>query len=211
MRGAMFLLLAAWHMLAAAQSVSLAGQMGRKALLLIDGQTVTLAVGEERMGVRLVSLDAGQAAVEWGGRVSTLVVGGAPASVTDGAPVDSGGREVVLSAGPGGHFLGSGSINGRAVRFMVDTGASVVALGRDEADRIGLDYAKARRVMMQTANGNTPARLVTLSAVKVGDVTVANVQAVVMPQPMAHVLLGNSFLRRFQMRRENDVMRLELR
>ncbi|MDH4052302.1 MAG: retroviral-like aspartic protease family protein [Rubrivivax sp.] len=211
MRGLRLLVLALLPALSAAQNVSLAGHMGQKALLLVDGQPVTLAVGEQRQGVRLLKLDAGQAQVEWGGRVSTLRVGEAPASVgQQDAPVPNG-REVVLSAGPGGHFLGNGAINGRAVRFMVDTGASVVALGRDQAERIGLDTGQGRQVMMQTANGSTPAQLVTLSEVTLGDVTVANVQAVVMPQPMAHVLLGNSFLQRFQMRRDNDVMRLELR
>ena len=64
---------------------------------------------------------------------------------------------------------------------------------------------------LSTANGVVVAQQLTLSAVSLGDVTVANVRAVVVPAPMGHVLLGNSFLQRFQMRRENDVMRLELR
>ena len=196
---------------ARAQTVSLAGHMGRKALLVIDGQTATLAVGESRHGVRLLSLEGGQAQVEWNGRVSRLQQGGAPVRVAGGAPAADGGREIVLTAGPGGHFLASGAINGRPVRFMVDTGATVVALGQADADRIGVDYRHAQRVMMNTANGSAPAHAVTLSAVMLGGVTVANVQAVVMPAAMPHVLLGNSFLTRFQMRRDNDVMRLELR
>jgi aspartyl protease family protein len=97
------------------------------------------------------------------------------------------------------------------VRFMVDTGATTIALGQAEAQAIGLDYSQGQRVMMNTANGAAPGWLVTLSAVTVGEVTVANVQAVVMPSGMPYVLLGNSFLSRFQMRRENDVMRLDLR
>jgi len=202
--------LVALPLAAAAQSVSLAGQMGRKALLVIDGRTVTLAVGESRQGVRLLALDSGAAQVEWNGRVSTLHAGAAPVSVGDGAPA-GGGREIVLTAGPGGHFRTAGAINGRPVQFLVDTGATVVAMGQADAQRIGIDTRQARRVMMQTANGNAPAQLVTLSAVTVGEVTLANVQAVVMAAPMNHVLLGNSFLTRFQMRRENDVMRLELR
>jgi aspartyl protease family protein len=210
MRRCLLLTFAALPLLAAAQGLSLAGHMGSKALLMVDGQPVTLAVGERRQGVKLLALEGGAARVERNGRVSVLRVGEDPASVGDAAP-PAGGREVVLSAGPGGHFLGSGSINGRAVRFMVDTGASVVAIGRDEADRIGLDYRHGRTVAIRTANGTAPARMVTLSAVKLGEVTVANVQAVVVPQAMDHVLLGNSFLRRFQMRRDNDVMRLELR
>ena len=195
---------------AAAQSVQLAGQMGAKALLVIDGQAAALAVGESRAGVTLRSLEPGQARVEWGGRVSTLTVGGAPVRVGGGADA-AGGRSIVLPAGPGGHFIAQGQINGRAVRFMVDTGATTIAMGQAEAQRLGLDLQRAERVLMQTAGGAVPGHALTLSAVTVGDVTLANVQAVVMPAAMPYVLLGNSFLSRFQMRRDNDVMRLELR
>jgi len=97
------------------------------------------------------------------------------------------------------------------VQFMVDTGATSVAINQVDADRIGLRYADGQRVTTQTANGPVPAHLITLGSVRVGDVEVANVQAVVLPAALPHVLLGNSFLSRFQMRRENDVMRLEKR
>lgn len=195
---------------AAAQTVSLAGHMGNKAVLVVDGRTVTLSVGDSAHGVRLLGLDRGQARVEWGGRVSLLTPGSAPVNLS-GAGADTGAREIVLSAGLGGHFTTSGRINDRTVQFMVDTGASLVALSQTEAERLGLDYRSGQRATMQTANGAVPAHLLTLSSVRVGDITIANVKAVVMPAPLPHVLLGNSFLERFQMRRENDVMRLELR
>jgi aspartyl protease family protein len=94
---------------------------------------------------------------------------------------------------------------------MVDTGASLVALGRDDAERMGIDLNGSRTAMMQTANGAVAAQIVTLNSVRVGDLELTNVGAVVMPQPMPMVLLGNSFLARLQMRRDNDVMRLERR
>ena len=65
--------------------------------------------------------------------------------------------------------------------------------------------------MMGTAYGNIVAQLVTLTSVRLGEVEVFNVNAVVTPMAMPYVLLGNSFLTRFQMRRDNDVMRLEVR
>jgi aspartyl protease family protein len=203
-------LLALAPLLAAAQSVQLSGQMGSKALLVIDGQPTTLAVGESRRGVTLKSIDDRGAVVEWGGRSSTLTVGGAPASVGGGGP-GGGGRQIVLSAGPGGHFMAQGAINGRAVRFMVDTGATTVALGRSEAERLGVDWKRGEPVNMGTAGGVVQGHRLTLTAVTVGDVTLANVEAVVMPAAMPFALLGNSFLSRFQMRRDNEVMRLELR
>jgi aspartyl protease family protein len=63
----------------------------------------------------------------------------------------------------------------------------------------------------ETANGRAPYKLVTLNRVRVGDVEIANVEAVVIPAPMRGALLGNSFLQRVQMKRENDTMRLEKR
>jgi aspartyl protease family protein len=116
-----------------------------------------------------------------------------------------------MPVGLGGHFTSAGTINGRAVQFMVDTGATLVALSQGEAERIGLDYRSAPRALTQTANGAVPVHRVSLSAVRVGEVEVANVDAIVMPAQMPYVLLGNSFLSRFQMRRDNDVLRLERR
>jgi aspartyl protease family protein len=210
MRRALVTLAAMAPALLAAQSVQLSGQMGSKALLVIDGQPTTLAVGETRRGVTLKSIDGGGAVVEWAGRSSTLTVGGAPVRVGGGGP-DGSGRQIVLSAGPGGHFMAQGAINGRAVRFMVDTGATTVALGRSEAERLGVDWKRGEAVSMGTAGGVVQGHRLTLTAVTVGTVTLSNVEAVVMPAAMPFALLGNSFLSRFQMRRENDVMRLDLR
>ncbi|MFY9512441.1 MAG: TIGR02281 family clan AA aspartic protease [Rubrivivax sp.] len=195
---------------AAAQSVSLAGTMGSKALLVVDGQTQVLAVGESARGVKLLKLQDGEALVEAAGRQQALRVGGAPAKLA-GASVVTGGREIVIPAASGGHFVAQGAINGRSVQFMVDTGATTVALGQNEAERIGLDWKGGQQLLTQTANGTAVAHRVTLRSVRVGEVEVANVAAVVVPAPMPMVLLGNSFLGRFQMRRDNDVMRLELR
>lgn len=203
-------LAAAWSGGVLAQGVALAGLMGGKALLVIDGQTQMLAVGESARGVKLLQVGADDARVERNGSVSSLRVGGAPVTVGAGAKASSGGQ-IVLSAGPGGHFISAGSINGRSVNFMVDTGATLVAIGAADAQRLGIDLSNAKPAMMGTANGNIVAQLVTLTSVRLGEVEVFNVNAVVTPMAMPYVLLGNSFLTRFQMRRDNDVMRLEVR
>lgn len=197
--------------LAAAQAVSLNGSIGtRAALLIIDGQPRTVSVGATVDGVRLLSVADGGADVELGGRRVSLRIGGAPVSVGGGAR-SAGGSQIVLTAGPGGHFTSGGSINGKAVRFMVDTGATTVAIGQADADRIGLDYRNGTPGMSMTANGAVPTLRVVLSSVRLGDVEIANVQATVLPASMEYVLLGNSFLSRFQMQRDNDVMRLAKR
>jgi len=198
---------------AQAQTVSLAGRMGDRALLVIDGQPRPLAVGEAAGGVRLlrwVGTDREQVEVQIRGDTRLLRLGSTPAHL-GAAPARTSGREVVISAGPGGHFVSSGAINGRPARFMVDTGATLVSLALDDARRMGIDLTGTRTVTARTANGDVPAHLVMLNSVRVGEVELHNVGALVVPQPMPMVLLGNSFLSRLQMRRENDVMRLELR
>ena len=198
----------------AAPQVQLGGVMGSKAMLVVNGQPQMMAVGETRGGIRLVSLQGDVAQVEFGGRVQGLRVGASPVSVgsNPGALAGGGsGREIVMTAGPGGHFITGGAINGQAVSFMVDTGATTVALSQAEATRIGLDLRTGERGLGSTANGLVPVLNLTLNSVRVGDVEVSNVAATVLPAQMPHVLLGNSFLTRFNMRRENDVMRLERR
>lgn len=195
---------------ASAQSVSLGGLMGNKALLVIDGTTQVVAVGSTARGVKLLRLQDGEALVEAGGQQRLLRVGGAPARLASG-PGGGGGREIVIPASSGGHFVTLGSINGRSVQFMVDTGATLVALSQIDAERIGLDTSSGQVVQTQTANGTVQARLVTLATLRVGAVEVHNVPGIVVPTAMPMVLLGNSFLNRFQMQRNNDTMRLELR
>jgi aspartyl protease family protein len=194
-----------------AQAVQFSGAMGNKALLVIDGQAKALAPGESHAGVKLLSLGNGQARVERNGAIQVLQLGGSPVALGGTARQDGGGREIVLAAGPGGHFQATGAINGKSVQFLVDTGATSIAISQTEADRIGLDYRGGQRALSSTANGTVPVHLLTLSAVRVGGVTVSNVSAVVVPAQMPYVLLGNSFLGRFQMRRENDTMRLDLK
>ena len=91
------------------------------------------------------------------------------------------------------------------------TGATMVSMDQYEADRLGVDWKNGRRGMSRTANGDTPFFLTKLASVRIGDVQVYDVDAVVLPTPMPFILLGNSYLTRFQMKRENDVMTLDLR
>jgi aspartyl protease family protein len=196
---------------AGAQTVSMSGRLGDKALLMIDGNPRTVAVGSTVQGVKLVGVTADAAVVELGGKRITVPMGGAQVNLGGAANSEGGGSRIVLTAGSGGHFVTSGAINGRVVEFVVDTGASTVALSQSDDDRIGLKYQEGRRGMANTANGPVPVHRVMLTSVRVGDVQVYNVEALVLPAQMPYVLLGNSFLTRFQMKRENDVMTLEKR
>lgn len=198
-----------WALVAGAhaQSVSFSGMLGDRALLIIDGQAHSLAVGGSVQNVKLLRLDGNLAQVDIGGKAQTLQLGGG--AVVGALSGGSSGSRIILPAGLGGHFTGLASINGHSVRFMVDTGASTVAIGRDEAERIGLDIGAGGAAMAMTANGAVTVRTLTLTTVRVGDVTVGNVPAIVVPNAMPYVLLGNSFLSRFQMRQDNDTLVLE--
>lgn len=195
-----------------AQSVALQGMMGAKALLIVDGSAPkTVAAGDTHRGVKVISTSGDQAVVEIAGKRHTLRVGDAPASVGAGGGDTARGSRIVLTAGSGGHFMTQGTINGRAVQFMVDTGATSIAMGVPEAQRIGLNYKAGELGWGSTANGSVAVWHVKLGSVRIGDVEIYDVDASVLPAGMSHVLLGNSFLSRFQMKRDNDQMVLERR
>ena len=195
---------------ASAQAVSMGGSLGNNALLVIDGKPRNVAVGTTVDGVRLVSVSGHDALVEVQGQRLTLHLGGAQVNL-GGKQSEGTGKQIVLTADGAGHFFTAGAINGKAVRFVVDTGATTVSMSQDEADRLGLDYKNGPRGMSRTANGVVPFYRTSLSSVRIGDVQVYNVEASVLPGQMGYILLGNSFLTRFQMKRENDVMTLDMR
>jgi len=197
---------------AQAQTVVLSGILGGKALLVVDGGPPrSLAVGQSHQGVKVVGVQAGQALVEIGGARQTLRLGEGPVSAPPAEGEAGDQRRIVLHAGSNGHFRTPGQINGRTVNFIVDTGASVVSLSVTDADAIGLPYKSGQTVQVGTANGVTVGWRIMLSSVRLGSVDVYNVEALVTPAPMPYVLLGNSYLTRFQMTRTNDQMVLERR
>jgi len=195
---------------AAAQTVSMGGSLGSSALLVIDGKPRTVAAGTTVDGIRVVSVSGNETVVELKGKRVLLRLGDAQVNL-GGKASEGSGRQIVLTAQSGGHFHANGSINGQSVRFMVDTGATQVAMDKYEAERLGVEYRNGRRGTIRTANGDVTVYSTRLASVRIGDVEVHGVDAVVLPAPMPYILLGNSFLTRFQMKRENDVMTLDLR
>lgn len=196
---------------AADQSVAMTGGMGSRALLVVNGGAPkALAAGDTFQGVKVISVAAEQTVIEMSGKRQTLRLGEAPVSIGGGGG-GANGTQIVLSAVSGGHFITQGLINGRATQFMVDTGATSVAMGADEAARMGLKFENGERFYGSTANGTVVGYRVKLTSVRIQDVEVYNVEAAVLPQHMPHILLGNSFLTRFQMKRENDTLTLTKR
>jgi aspartyl protease family protein len=193
-----------------AQTVSMSGSLGDKALLLIDGKPRTVTAGSTVQGVKLLSVTSSGAVVEVGGNRVNLSMGGAQVNLGS-TPSEGGGSQIVIPASNGGHFVAAGAINGVSVNFLVDTGATFVSMGAAEAARVGVDIRKGEATMTNTANGPMAAYHVKLASVRVGDVVLYDIDALVSQQSMGVVLLGNSFLNRFQMRRDNEVMTLTKR
>lgn len=194
---------------AAAAEVSLVGLYAGKALVVIDGgRPRSIPLGGSADGVKLISIEEGAALFEVDGRKQRLRVGQNAVSTGDGG---GGEQTVTLTADPAGHFVTVGSINGASVRMLVDTGATFISMGIADATRANIDYQKGQPAMMMTANGPARAWQVKLNSVRVGDVALGQVDAVVHESNLPVVLLGMSFLNRMEMRRDGQSMTLKKR
>ena len=197
---------------APAADVNLNGVVGNKALLVIDGgKPRWVVVGETSPeGVKLISVSGDAAVVDLGGKRETLTMGqsarlagNARSSVT---------QSVTLIADNQGHFVATGAINGITVRFLVDTGASLISMSSTEAKRLGINYTAGQRAMTSTANGMVQTYRVKLDEVRLGDVTLNNVDGMVhVGDSLPIVLLGMSFLNRMEMKRDGEKMILTKR
>jgi aspartyl protease family protein len=192
-----------------AEDVALVGVLGSKALLVIDGGAPrSLAVGQSAGGVKLLSINGDSAELEIAGKRTRLRLGDQPISVgaTSGEM-----KQVTLIADVRGHFSSSGSINGAGVTFLVDTGASSVAMGQSTALAAGIDFRQGQSGMAGTANGVVPMWKVRIRKITVGDITLTDVEGAVLQTEMPSVLLGMSFLNRMEMRRDGSTMVLKQR
>ena len=195
---------------ALATEVNVVGLFPGKAVVTINrGAPRTLSVGQKTAeGVVLVSVDSTKAVLEVDGKKQTLEMGQHfESSASTGSR-----NSVTLAADSRGHFVTQGSINGATARFLVDTGATTVAIPAVEARRMGIDYTKGDRAYSSTAGGVVPIFRVKLDSVTVGDITLLGVDGVVMEgQGMDVILLGNSFLNRTEMRRDGATLTLTKR
>jgi aspartyl protease family protein len=120
------------------------------------------------------------------------------AAIVPGIAVETAPGEVVLRAGADGHFYANATVDGVAVRFMVDTGASSIVLTAADARRLGFDPdALDYYLPVATAGGSALAARVDLDEVRLGGIAVLGVAAAVMPPgTLDRSLLGMSFLAR---------------
>jgi aspartyl protease family protein len=191
---------------ASAADVALIGVLGDKAAVLaVDGgEPKTVKVGQKWSGVTVLSVERGQAMVEIDGKRRVLMIG----QHYRATAVKSDRQSVTLAADMRGHFFSEGAVNGSPVRFLIDTGATTVALPAADALRLGIDYRKGDRGFSNTAGGVVPMYRVRLDTVRLGDIELTGVEGVVLEQGLDIALLGMSFLNRVEMRRDGQLMTL---
>ena len=205
-----FALLFASSASAKATDVTVVGLFPGKAVVVINGsQPRTISVGQKQAeGVTLLSTASNNALFYIEGKRTTLDLGEHFAAPGSGG---NAGNILKLSADTVGHFWTIGQINGRSVRFLIDTGATSVALPASSARNMGIDFTKGQRGFSKTAGGVVPVWRVSLDAVTIGEMTLYGIEANVFESGLDVALLGMSFLNRLDMKRDSTQMTLTKR
>ena len=177
-----------------------------RAMLMINGERQVLKAGETGSAdVTLVSSNSKQAVVRIGDTERVIKLGNKITSHYR----ERGRRSISLSPGQGGHYTAGGSINGHAVDFLVDTGATHIAINQRIANRIGLRYREGERSVVATASGIVEAYSVVLDRVRLGDIEIRRVSASVLEGDFPQeILLGNAFLDHLDIIREGKIMKI---
>lgn len=195
---------------AVATDIEVLALFGDRAMIRIDGTPHTLRQGESTPeGVRLLAADPAGAKLEVEGRERYIRLGARLRS-TAGKQAGSSAPEVTIWRDSHGMFRTVGSINGMPVNFLVDTGASAIALNSAQARRLGVDFrVEGEPARVMTATRPEQAFAVKLDRVKVGGIELRNVDALVFdgPEP-SRLLLGMSFLGRLEMNNNGEKLTL---
>ena len=190
-----------------AERLRVVGLFAGKAMVEIDGRNRLLQAGERSPeGVLLISSTAREAVIEMDGERSSYTLG---SHVGSGfaKPVS---REVQIWSDHQGAYRTVGSINGQTTDMLVDTGATSVAMSEVEARRLGIQYRlKGERTGVRTASGYARAHSLLLDRVRVGEIELHQVEAVVIEGSLPQqVLLGMSFLKRIRMENKGTMLLL---
>lgn len=186
-----------------ATSVTVVGLFPTRAVVSINGGPPrTMSIGQTTAeGVKLVEAQSDNATFDVEGKRQTLRIG-----QYVGAPQTSGDDKVILKVEQGGHFYANAKVNGGSMRFLVDTGATMIAISTLDARRLGVSYLSAPTGRVQTANGVRMAWKVKLDTVSIGSITLNNIDATVLDGGLMTPLLGMSFLSRTSMQHEGDTL-----
>ena len=194
----------------AVESIEVQALFANKVVVLIDDVRRVLSVGKTSPeGVRLISASSKGATLEVDGEIKDYQLG-TSISLTYKKPVL---LEETIFADDNGMFMRVGTINGLAVRFLIDTGATTIAMNKTQAKRLGIRYrSNGKAAGVSTASGFEKAYEVKLKSVSLGGIKQSNVTAMVIdgnhPGP---ILLGMSFLSALKVEKAGNAMVLQQR
>ncbi len=204
---ALIILLNSFQAAAEEMDIVVVGLFANQAVVEVNGERHLLKVGKSTAeGIKLISANSTEAVLEVKGKKQTFPLGDRIS--TDFSPPP---EQPEVSLWPtDGMYLTTGTVNGYNVDFLVDTGASAVALNAATARRLGIDFYRGEQVGVRTASGTGYGYKVTLDYVQIDDIKLYNVAAVVLdgPEPST-ALLGMSFLGQLDI--EHNGERLDLR
>lgn len=190
-----------------AEDIVVLGLFKNKAVVNIDGVPRVLRKGKTSPeGVKLISADSDAAILEIDGKAQEYKLGH---HISSSFKNKTQAEAKIMPVN--GMYQVAGLINGRPINFMVDTGATWIAMNVHQARSLGINFRyTGKRSMVSTANGSVPVYRVILDKVSVGEIELTNVEAAVLEgDSPAEVLLGNSFLNRVEMQRQGQVMLLK--
>lgn len=196
------------HPAHAVDKVNILALFRDKVIIDADGTRHTLTAGQQtESGIRLISATSKEAVLEINGVQQSYTLG---THIGSNYAAAGPGITVTIAPDSQGMYIVNGTINQHQVRFVVDTGATLIMLNWNEALRLGVNYrTTGQETLVSTASGNSKAWLVNLSAVRVGDIRVDNVAAVVSDSDFPElILLGNSFLNKVAIKREGPLLQL---
>lgn len=195
--------------LQAADQVQVVGLFPGAAVLNVDGQRKLVKVGQTGPGgVQVVSADSRGAVLRVDGVERAYSLSREAGSGGASAPVKA---QTSIARGADGHYRVVGTVGGRSVAFMVDTGATSIAINETQARTLGIDFrVSGQPMVVNLASGTAKAWRIKLPQVKVGPLEVLGVEAFVLEGEGANdALLGMSFLNRVRWREEQGVLVLE--
>jgi len=192
---------------AAEIQVNIVGLFSNMAVLMVNGgKPKTLSIGQSIDGVKLLAADSQSATLLIEGKTKKLGMGQA---LSMGGSSASSSPSVTLYADSQGHFISECKINGAPLKFLLDTGATTVALNSGDAKFAKIDYKRGEPVQVSTANGVVTAYRITISHLQIGGITLNQVQGSVLEGGSPSVvLLGMSALNRLDMKRQDIMMTL---
>ncbi len=197
-----------------AKTVAAVALFKDRAMLSIDGKKAKIVrAGTSYQGVKVISSSTSEAVIEIDGTRKTLKLNSTTILGTSlGARSNTTVTSVVLYENEVGFFESDGQVNGRSIKFLIDTGANLVVFSSSDAQRLGLDYESGEKGVASTASGVAPMYRINIDSISIGGVELENITAGVIEGSFPQTpLLGMTFLSRLNMNRTGQTMVLEKR